>query len=274
MIQLLILDVEGVITLPGGGQYPWPLDDLLAVRNFMKSAPLATVLCTGRQQPYGEAVIQALNLFTRLPEPVAARVRERGGPELTAWPSIMENGAYFYDPLAKRPLPHPDLTPERVQRLHRLRAEVLIPLAARTGAVVEAGKDFSASVNPPPLAPGSTERQPMEAFGAEVRAGLGEFAADVEVKCSASAVDITPVGISKASAVRRLLEWTGLTPDAVLGVGDTRADEAWLAEIGWRAAPANGRENLPGLDFYAPGEVAAGLLQILQEAAAHGYERI
>jgi hypothetical protein len=57
-------------------------------------------------------------------------------------------------------------------------------------------------------------------------------------------------------------------------VGDTRADEAWLAEVGWRATPANGRANLPGLDFYAPGEVAVGLLEILQEAAAHGFERV
>ncbi|MCC2670746.1 MAG: HAD-superfamily hydrolase [Armatimonadetes bacterium] len=271
MIRLLVLDVEGVITLPGGGQFPWPLEDLLGIRSFLASTPLATVLCTGRQQPYGEAVIQALNLFSPLLDAQRAGVRARGGPELLSWPSIMENGAYFYDPLAKRPIPHPGLSAERIQRLQRLRGEVLVPLANRTGAVVEAGKDFSLSLNPPPVAPGSSERQPIEGFGAQVREVLGEYAADVEVKYSASAVDITPQGVSKASAVRLLLEWTGLDPQEVLGVGDTRADEAWLAEVGWRATPANGRANLPGMHFYAEGAVAAGLLEILHHAASRGF---
>lgn len=267
-IRLVILDVEGVITLPGGGQFPWPLEDLLAVRQFLAGSPAACVLCTGRQQPYGEAVIQALNLFRPLTPEVRKRVRERSGEDLLAWPSVLENGAYFYDPLAKRPIPHPALTPERTQVLSRMRSEVLVPLAAKTGAVVEAGKDYCVSVNPPPLRPGSSERQSTAEFAPVVEAALAGYLDQIEVKCSVSAVDITPRGISKASAVRLLLDWTGLAPAEVLGVGDTRADEAWLREVGRRAAPANGREALPGLDYYAPEPVAAGLLDILQRFAA------
>jgi hypothetical protein len=150
MIRLLILDVEGVLTLPGGGQYPWPLDDLAHVRAALRDTPLATVLCTGRQQPYGEAVIQALDLFAPLPEQDRARVCAAGGPELLSWPSIVESGACFYDPLAKRTIPHPTLTPQRIQRLQRLKSEILLPLAAETGAVMEAGKDLSISLDPPP----------------------------------------------------------------------------------------------------------------------------
>lgn len=266
MLKLVILDVEGVLTLPGGGQYPWPLDDLGRVRRFLEETAQPCVLCTGRQQPYGEAVIQGLNLFSRLsPEQGADAVR-RGGPELLAWPSILENGAYFYDPLAKRPFPHPDLTSERIQVLQRVRTEILWPLARETGAVVEAGKDFTVSVNPPPLSPSSSERQSTADFFPVVVSALGRFADELEIKASVSAIDITPRGISKASAVGLLLHWLGLAPQEVLGVGDTRADEGWLQLVGWRAAPANGREALPGMDYYAPDEVAAGLLEILQHA--------
>lgn len=265
-LKLVILDVEGVLTLPGGGQYPWPLADLARVRRFLEAAARPCVLCTGRQQPYGEAVIQGLNLFSPLSGEQRAEVVSRGGPELLAWPSIMENGAYFYDPLAKRPFPHPDLTPERARVLQHVRAEILWPLAQGTGAVVEAGKDFSLSVNPPPVRPGSSERQTTAEFKPVVEAALAEFADQLEIKSSLSAVDITPRGISKASAVRLLLHWLGLAPHEVLGVGDTKADELWLQEVGWRATPANGREALPGMHYYAETEVAAGLLEILEHA--------
>lgn len=270
MVRLVILDVEGVITAAGGSQYPWKLDELAAVREFLAAEPVAVVLCTGRQVPYAEAVIQALDLYYPLPAETAARVGERGGPALRAWPSIGENGCCFYDPITKQPHPNPRLTDEDLAAIRQARAR-LRPLAARTGAVLEAGKDLSLSLNPPPVSPGARERrQPAEFAGLALEA-LGDLAGRLEVKFSASAVDVTPRGVSKASAVRSLLEWTGLDPAQVAGVGDTKGDEAWLREIGWPAAPANGRENLPGLPFYAERESAAGLLEILQELKRRGY---
>jgi hydroxymethylpyrimidine pyrophosphatase-like HAD family hydrolase len=268
-IQLVILDVEGVLTAAGGSQYPWELAELLAVREFLETAPLAVTLCTGRQAPYGEAVIQALNLFYPLPQ---ERRNAAAGPELQAWPSIFENGCYFYDPLLKRPLPHPALTPERVRSLQRLRTEVLQPLAEEHGAIIEAGKDLSVSLNPP-LVPGShRERESAESFRPVVEAALHDSLDQIEIKHSASAVDLTTRGVSKASAVRVLLEWCGLGPEEVLGVGDTKGDEEWLRQVGWAAAPANGRPNLPGLSYYAEAEAAAGLLQILQHLERNGYD--
>lgn len=104
-----------------------------------------------------------------------------------------------------------------------------------------------------------------------VDAALAPYAEWIEVKHSASAIDITPVGVSKASAVRLLLEWSGLQPLEVLGVGDTPADAAWLQVTGWRAAPANGREQLPGLHFYAEEPVTRGLLEILRRVQARDF---
>lgn len=270
MVRLVILDVEGVISAAGGSQYPWKLDELAAVRQFLAAEPVAVVLCTGRQIPYAEAVIQALDLYYPLPGEISAGLGQRGGPDLRAWPSIGENGCYFYDPLTKQPYPSPALSEADLQAVQEARAR-LLPLVRSTGAVLEAGKDLSLSLNPPLVQPGARERQLPAEFAGPVREALGSVADRLEVKYSASAVDITPRGSSKASAVRMLLEWTGLHPSEVAGVGDTKGDEAWLKEIGWPAAPANGRENLPGLPFYAERESAAGLLQILQELKRRGY---
>lgn len=263
-IRLVILDVEGVITPAGGGEHPWDLPALLRVRDLLVDRGTPTVLCTGRQAPYGEAVIQALGLFFTLPEEVRSRMRAESGEAFLSWPSITENGGILYDPLAKRPVPHPALTPEKIAALRRLRAEVLEPLAHRTGAVIEAGKEFCFSLNPPLLASGSPERQSTDEFRLDVDQACAGWEELIDIRHSRSAIDVTPREISKASAVELLLRWSGLGPDEMLGVGDTPADAQWLAVVGNRAAPANGRAHLPGLDYYAPREGPEGLLEIIQ----------
>jgi hydroxymethylpyrimidine pyrophosphatase-like HAD family hydrolase len=269
MISLLLLDIEGVLAQPGGAQYPLPLDDWLRLRAVLSDAPWATVLCSGRQSPYGEAVIQALDLYHPLPDTIRDRIRAGGGPPFLAWPSILENGAYFYDPLGKSAYPHPDISAGGLAALHRLKTEALLPLAHRTGAVVEAGKDYSISINPPLVDRYSGERQSTDAFRPLIEDAAAAFLDAVEIKHSRSAIDITPRGVGKASALRRLLAWTGLSPKEVAGVGDTTADAEWLSLVGWSAAPANGREALPGLRFYAESEVASGLLEIVGRLCAH-----
>ena len=264
MPSLLLLDIEGVLALPGGAQYPWPLEDWSRLRAALSDAPWATALCSGRQSPYGEAVVQALDLYYPLPDSIKKRLSDSGAPPFLAWPSILENGAYFYDPIGKTAYPHPAITSDSVAALHRLKSDVLVPLARRTGAVVEAGKDYSISVNPPLVNLRSGERQSTDAFLPILEYVASDYLGEVEIKHSRSAIDITPKGIGKASALRQLLEWTGLPMENIAGVGDTVADAEWLALVGWSAAPANGREALPGMSYYAEREVAAGLLQIVQ----------
>jgi hydroxymethylpyrimidine pyrophosphatase-like HAD family hydrolase len=274
MIRLVILDVEGVITLPGGSQEPWPLAEMVTLRETLRRAPYACALCTGRQEPHGEAMVQALDLFRPLPPEIQERVHQRSGERLLSWPSVLENGAFFYDPLSKRPVPHPGLTPEKIQTIRRLKTEVLPELVARTGALLEVGKEFCLSLNPPLRWPQTGERIPTAEFRPVVEAAVAGFAEQVEIRHSASAIDITPVGISKASAMQLLPGWTGLAPNEVLGVGDTGADAEWLHAVGVRAAPANGRAALPGMDYYAEHPVIAGLLEILNRLTQRNYEEL
>jgi hydroxymethylpyrimidine pyrophosphatase-like HAD family hydrolase len=268
VIRLLVLDVEGVITLAGGSQYPWPLKEMLAVRRALVDAAFACILCTGRQVPYGEAIIQALDLFRPLPAAAAERALAVGGPALQGWPSILENGGYLYDPLAKRPFPHPAVTAESRRLLRAVREEALEPLMEKSGGHLDVGKHFCLSINPPPVCPGSRQRQPTADFLPAVEQALLPYLSRVEMAHSASAIDVTPRGVSKASALRVVIEWTGIRREEVAGVGDTGADAAWLREVGWSAAPANGREALPEVDFHAVSEATEGLLAILARLRA------
>jgi len=270
-IRLLVLDIEGVLVLPGGSEHAWPLEALLQIRRRLRASPAAAILCSGRQEPYGEAMVQALDLYRPLPPAEQAAIRHRSGREIHSWPSILENGAYFYDPVAKRPFPHPALTPTFTRELRRLRAEVLDPLMDETGAQIEPGKEFCISINPPALGPGRAERHATGTFRPVVERAIAGWEGLVEVNHSASAIDLTPIGINKATAIRLLMAWTGLNPEEVLGIGDSSGDAEWLGVVGWSVAPANGREALPGLRYYAAGSVTDGLVEVLERLERHGY---
>ena len=66
-----------------------------------------------------------------------------------------------------------------------------------SGAHLDVGKHFCLSINPPPLAPGSRERHATGDFLPVVEQALAPYRAEVEVAHSASAIDITPRGVSR-----------------------------------------------------------------------------
>lgn len=272
-VRLVILDVEGVITRAGGSHEPWPLEEIVALRNLIAGTPLAVVLCTGRQVPYGEAMVQALGLLRPLPAGVRQRVAARG-LGFAGWPSVMENGAYLYDALGRCAVALPSSHPGALEDLPRLRRDRLVPLVEETGAAFEPGKDVCISINPPPVRPGAIERVRTDEFRPIVDERLRGHDSLIEVSHSKSAIDITPKGISKAAGVSQLLDCLGLGPDEVLGVGDTRADAAWLALLRWQATPLNGREALPDVAYQAPYPDARGLLDILERLVSRGYEGV
>jgi hydroxymethylpyrimidine pyrophosphatase-like HAD family hydrolase len=95
----------------------------------------------------------------------------------------------------------------------------------------------------------------------------------IEIKPSASAVDITPRGISKAEAVQGLLTAAGLLSEEVLGMDDGAAGAEWLKEVGFRATPANGDPALDEIVHYrSPYPEVRGTIDILQQLAWHGFQ--
>jgi hypothetical protein len=74
--------------------------------------------------------------------------------------------------------------------------------------------------------------------------------------------------------VKLLRYLTVLPAREILGIGDTKADETWLQVVGMRAAPANGRDALPGMDYYSSLPSAEGTLEILRRLRANGWESL
>jgi hydroxymethylpyrimidine pyrophosphatase-like HAD family hydrolase len=276
MIRLIITDVEGILTPLAGSQVPWNLEGLLLVRQFLSAQKnrLICILCTGRQSSYGEAVIQALDLFFRFPQENINAVQGRWKTKLLSWPSIVENGTCFYDPLAKRIIPNPKMTEVQIKGIQEISSKAIPLLVDKTGCQVESGKKFSVSLNPPIIKYDSSVRMPIEEFFLIVKDFLKEFEELIEVRYSASAVDIVPVGVSKTLAVQFLMENASVSPEYTLGVGDTQADEEWLEHVGWSATPANGRESLKNVNYVSPYEAEKGFLDILENLKMHHYEKV
>jgi hydroxymethylpyrimidine pyrophosphatase-like HAD family hydrolase len=276
MIRLVVSDAEGVLAPAEGSHIPWNLEGLLKVRQFINDGKenIICILCTGRQSAYSEALIQALGLFFEFPENESKKFQSIWNTELFSWPSIVENGTCFYDPMAKRVIPNPEMTKTQIESIKEIQSEVIPLLVEKTKCQVEAGKNFSVSLNPPIVSYGPTTRVPVTEFFLVVKESLREFQNTIEIKHSASAVDIVPKGISKASAVKFLLDNTGMDPLSVLGIGDTEADKEWLKLVGWSATPANGREKLKDVHYVSPYEEERGLLDILENLRNHKYEKV
>lgn len=198
------------------------------------------ILCTGRQIPYAEAVTQLIGAF------------------FPGYFSVVENGAFLYDVTRNDIEPHPLLTVEHQKTLSEVRRHT-DELIRRHDARKEYGKEACISLNPPQ---GMTIQEWFEV----VRENLTHWQTMINITHSASAVDITPIGIDKAAGIRTIAERMNISLDAMLGVGDTRGDWPMLKIVGVATGPANATEDVRQIaHFIAPNEGPLGVVQIIEK---------
>lgn len=276
MIKLIITDIEGVLTPPEGSQMPWALKTLLKIRQFIQEqkSRITCVLCSGRSSLYGEALIQALNLFFPYPQEKIKNFINIWEKPLISWPSIFENGLIFYDPLAKRFFLNSELNKVHITMIQEIREKVIPRLLRDTDCQLETGKFSSISLNPPFKKNSHKERISTDEFRPKVESALKGYFDYIEISHSESAIDIVPKGISKASAVHFLIKNSGVKTSEVLGVGDTAADKEWLNIVGWSATPANGKGKLTQMNYFSPYEVEEGFFDILKNLKVHNFEKV
>lgn len=102
-------------------------------------------------------------------------------------------------------------------------------------------------------------------FFEEVKQSLSQFSNVINITHSASAVDITPIGIDKASGVKFLAEKTGISTENMLGIGDTRGDLPMLNLVGIPTGPANASQDVKDIaKFIARSEGVIGVAEILK----------
>lgn len=241
-VDLIVADIEGCITPPNRGMMNpsefLPLVDYCKAAIADKNLP-PMVFCTGRQIPYVECTAQLTNAF------------------FPKFPSVAENGAFLYDVALNEVFMNPAVTSEAKEILHEIRKETE-KILQKFDARKEYGKDICISLNPP-------LNMPISAFFEEVEQNLSQYSTVINITHSASAVDITPIGIDKASGVKFLSEKTGIPTENMLGIGDTRGDLPMLKLVGMPTGPANASKEVREVaKFIAKTEGVIGVAEILK----------
>lgn len=239
-LRLIVSDVDGCLTPGESGTWDWQaLQTIQQINQRARHDPAvpALTLCTGRQEPYVEVLMQAIGGFV---------------------PCIYENGCGMYQPDGYRFLAHPALTPAVRADLAAARALVSEKVVAGGLGYLQPGKDLSLSVYP---LPGVSLRSLQTA----VQAGLSALGGGLAVHASASCIDVTPAGISKEHGVRWLADVTGIALDEMGGIGDSISDLSFLRVVGRSAAPGNALAAVKSaVSYVSPLANALGVLDIIR----------
>jgi len=239
-LRLVVIDVDGCLT-PGEGQ-PWNFKALEYIAQLNRRArkdptKLAVTLCTGRQEPYVEVMMQAIDAHL---------------------PGIYENGGGLYFPRDYRFVENPLITPAMREALADIKAALRRDIVEVGLGYFQPGKEVSLTLYP------VDKVSVHELYLTTVRA-LETRNAGYIAQESASCVDIVPRGIDKAAGVRWLSRETGIPLDQIGGIGDSASDLEFLSIVGRSAAPANAADEVKAtVNYVSPYEDGDGVVDILR----------
>lgn len=234
MEQVIFCDIDGCLN---DGKHTGfdlaTLSDISAMIADLAARGTGFCLCTGRPQPYGEAMAQVLDL---------------------QMPFVCENGAMIFEPEFDRATP---LVPNAA--LTNLKA--LRVVLENEGYVFEPGNECSVSIAG--LTPSG---DPSEFYAAECAALAKQHAQfGLNWTSSSTSIDITPRGVSKQTGVAYLLDRFGVNPKQALAIGDGNNDLKMLAYVGHPMCPANaGRSVQAKCETVASFTTAKGTAELLR----------
>lgn len=248
-LRLIVVDVDGCLTR--GEAQPLDFRVLERVAEFNARArenPAlpAVTLCTGRQQPYVEVLMQAIGAF---------------------WPGIYENGGGLYFPQTYRFVENPLITAETREALERVKKTLREEVVEAGVGYFQPGKEVSLSLYP---LPGTSVRQ----LRRRVEEALRPHAAWYVAEESATCINVIPRGVDKGNGVRWLSEETGVPLSRIGGVGDSSSDLTFLTLVGFAAAPANAAPEVKErVHYVSPFENGEGLVDILERCVAGSVDK-
>ncbi len=239
-MRLVVIDVDGCLT-PGEGR-PWNFEALKYVAQLNRRAQedateLAVTLCTGRQEPYVEVLMQAIDAHR---------------------PGIYENGGGLYFPRDYRFVENPLITPAMRQALAGIKVTLRREVVEGGLGYFQPGKEVSLTLYP--LDKVSVHDLYLATAKALATCNAGYIAQE-----SVSCVDIIPKGVDKAAGVRWLSQETGISLDQMGGIGDSASDIKFLSIVGRSAAPANAAGDVKAaVEYVSPYEDGDGVVDILR----------
>ena len=239
-LTLVVIDVDGCLTPGEAGDWNW--EALQAIHRMNRQARQglsvpAITLCTGRQEPYVEVLMQAIGGYL---------------------PCIYENGAGLYFPDSYRFAEHPAITATAREALMAAKKTLYAQLISAGLGYFQPGKEACLTLYP---LPGTT----VERLHQLAAQALAPFDSILIIQASVSCVDVTPSGIDKGRGVRWLSEQVGIPLAHMGGIGDSPSDLKFVELVGRSAAPANAAAEVKRrVDYVSPYKNGDGVVDILQ----------
>ncbi len=196
------------------------------------------VPCTGRPQPFCEAVCKVLG-------------------RLDGVPAICEHGGWRYYFEEHRWVIEPGITNTDREAIRAAERWVEHDLAA-LGCFLELGKHTGVTIIHPDPDHLHRDLLPM------IRRTVDERGWPFQVATTWTCVNLTLAHVSKGLAIRRIMDEFGLDRSRCAGVGDTMGDLAIRKEVGWFGCPSNALDELkPHANAVADEPLARGVLALL-----------
>ena len=241
-VKWIIADVDGCLT-PEESE-AWDLNAFAdmaariraANRGECDIAPIT--LCTGRPQPYVEALLKLFDI----------RV-----------PAICENGAVLYSLHDNRSHFGPNVNDENLAGLRRTREFIEKTVVPEDPHLVfQFGKEAQLSLYADDPSHFGPARERIEDF--VEREGLPP----VVINASQTYLNISMKDVDKGNALRLLAEQLEADHDELAGIGDTVGDLALRETVGFFACPSNSQDEIKEVaDYISPEPVMRGVLDIL-----------
>ena len=242
----VICDVDGCLQPERAGD-PVDAAALLRVREHNQRAhevgdvPVVT-LCTGRPQPYAEAIARIIDVRTL--------------------PIVCEMGVWLWHPSDNRFDMDPSITPDDLAAIQAARSWIASAYGPG-GVVMQPGKTASISLFHPDTAY-------LKSLEPALRRRFEQEGWPMRVSSTWLWINIDLEQVSKKTGIKRLFEATGptngLSADRCCGIGDTMGDLAIRESVAWFACPSNAEPGLQDVaDLVSTMPEIAGVLDILKQ---------
>lgn len=240
MLKLIISDIDGCLTGGVGAILDWQVLGYIQKLNLQAASdpaiPKITV-CSGRQQPYVESIMQAVGC---------------------SLPGIFENGAglFFLDELR---IDWSDkITPDLRQQVEIADKEILPSFIKKYNLYREIGKEIGIGIL-------GNDREVLRQVTNELQPILAEKCPDLVALFVNVAIDIHPKVINKAEGVRKLADYCQIPLENIAGIGDSAGDLCFLEIIGFPFAVQNSNDEVKAIAKWVADQPSAqGVKQILE----------
>lgn len=236
-IDAIICDVDGCLGPESHAPLNAPALTRIASYNQRAAkggAPVLT-MCTGRPQPYVEALVRLLAV------PV---------------PAVCEMGVWIYDPRDNTFHMDPAITPEHVAMIRAAQTWIereLLPL----GVAIQPGKNASIS-----LWHRDTDR--LMALKPRLVETFEREGWKLRVSNTVAWINCDLAHVSKGSGLDRLFAMMGYRKERLAGIGDTMGDMCIRDRVRVFACPANAAPDLKAkADYVSVKENIEGVLEML-----------